>query len=93
MEGSIIDATVVALQNILYCGEVVKCVESARCCIWRILAEARDVPYSDGLVHGCRDYKIILRMEEGRHDIVRVTGENGYAVTGGAIPYANGLIV
>ena len=93
MEDSIIDTTVVAFQNILYCGEVVKCVESARSCIWSILAQARYVPYSDGLVHRCRDYEIILRMEEGRHDIVGVTGENGYAVPGGAIPYANGLIV
>jgi hypothetical protein len=45
------------------------------------------------LVHGCRYDEVVLGVEEGGHDIVRVPSENGDAISRRAVPYANSLVV
>jgi len=65
VEDSIIDTTVVTFQDILDRREVVECVKCTRCCTGCTLAQAGDIPYPDGLIHGCRDNEIFLGMEEG----------------------------
>jgi hypothetical protein len=46
-----------------------------------------------GRVEWRRNDRIFFWMELGGHDEVRVSGEDGDAVAGGAVPYANCLVI
>jgi hypothetical protein len=93
VEDSIVDTTVMTFQDILDRWEVVECVECAGGWIGCTFTQTRDIPYPDGLIHGCGHDKVFLGMEEGWHYIVRMASENGYAVAGRAVPYTNRLVI
>lgn len=93
MEHRVVYATVVALKHVFDGAEVVKGIELAGASLRRAFAEPRDIPDADSLVHGCGDDQVVFGMEESTHDVVRVSGEDGNAVTGGAVPDADGLVV
>src|SRR6266446_2549126 len=51
VEDSIIDTTIVTLQDVFDRGEIVESVESARGCIGCTFAQTRDITYRDVLFH------------------------------------------
>ena len=93
MECGKVDASVMTLQHVLDSREVVKSVKGARRAVGRVLAKTRDIPNPDSLVLRRRHDKVLFRMKLGGHHIVRVTGEDGYAIAGGAVPDTDRLIV
>ena len=93
MKGRKVDAAIMPLKYILHCGEVVERVECARGAIRCVLAEAGYVPHADGLILGCGDNQVLLRVELGGHDVVRVSSEDSNAVPRCAVPDANRLVV
>ena len=88
-----VDATVMTLQDPFDGRERVKGVK----CSWRsvrgALAQRRDVPDTDCLIDGGRDDQVVTRVERGRHDVVRVSGQDGNAVSRRAVPDADSLVV
>ena len=88
-----VDAAVVTLKHILDGREVIERVESAWRCVGGVLAQSRDIPHAYSLVLGRRDDEVILGMELGGHDIMGVASKDGDAVSGGAVPDANRLVV
>lgn len=70
MEGGEIDASVMALEDILYGRERVERFEIVRTSAGSALSQTGYVPNAYGLVHGCRHDEIVLWMKLGGHDIV-----------------------
>ena len=93
MEGAEIDTSVMALEDVFYSGKRVESLEIVRSGAGSALSQTRYVPNAYGLIHGCGHDKIVLWMELGGHDIMRVTSEDGDAIAGGAVPYAYSLVV
>ena len=93
VEGGEIDASVMALEDILYGREGVERFKAVRTRAGSALSQTGYVPDAHCLVHGCRDDEVVLWMELGGHDIVRVAREDGDAVARCAVPYADCLVV
>ena len=93
MESGEVDSSVMSLEDIFDCGEVVERVKGARCAVGSVLAKTGDVPYAYSLVLGRRDDQVFLRMKLGGHDIVGVPSQNRYTVAGCAVPDAYRLVV
>lgn len=79
VEHGIVDAPVVALQNVLDGREAVEGLKIARASTARSLvllpavgrlAQSRDVPDSNGLIHRCGYDEVLLGVELGGHDVV-----------------------
>jgi hypothetical protein len=82
-----------ALQNVLDSRKGIKSFKVSGASTWLSFAKARDIPNTNGLVHGCRNNKVIFGMEVCGHDIVGMTSKDGDAVAGCAVPYADRLVV
>lgn len=93
MESSEVDATVVSLKNIFYGGESVKGIKSSRLRVWRAPAQPGDVPNANSLVHGRTDDKVLFGVELGRHDVMRMSGQDSDAVARRAVPDTDRLVV
>ena len=102
MEHGEVDTAIVAFQDVLDGGEGVEGLEaggshSARALVLRAavgrLAQTGDVPNSNRLVHRRGDDQVLLGVELGGHNVVRVAGEDGDALPRGTVPDANGLVV
>ena len=93
MESSVVDTAVMALKDVLQRGEVVKGIEGTRSAVRHVLAEARYVPDANSLILGCRNDQVLLRVELRGHHVVRVSSEDGNAVSRRAVPDANSLVV
>jgi hypothetical protein len=93
MKGREIDASIVPFQNVLDRREGIERLEISRTRARGTFAERRNVPNAYGLVHRSRNDKVVFWVEKGGHDIMRVTGENGDAVSRCAVPDANRLII
>lgn len=93
MELRPVHAAVVTLKHIFDGRERIEGLEPTGCRVRRALAQTGDVPDAHGLVHRCRDNEVLLRVEEGRHDVMGVSSQNGDAVSRRAVPDANSLVV
>lgn len=106
MEHRVVDAAVVAFQDVLHGREGVECLE----CPWSgtlagsvatgatdggggAFTETGNIPDANSLIHGGRHDEVFLWVELGRHYVVRVAGEHCDAVARGAVPDPNRLVV
>ena len=93
VERRVVDSTVVAFQYIFHCREIVESVKSSGRRVRSAFSKTGNIPNSNGLIHGGRNDKIFLGVELRRHNVVRMTGENGYTVPRRAVPNPNGLVI
>lgn len=93
VERSPVDTAVMAFKHVLDSGEVVEGIKGTRRGVGGVLAQSRDVPHAYSLVLRSRDDQVFLRMKLRRHDIMGVPGEDGDAVSRGAVPDADRLVV
>lgn len=97
MEDGVVDTAVVALEHVLDGGECVEGLEVAwatpASVVGGAFPKSRDVPDTDGLIHGGGNDQVVFRVEEGGHNVVGVACEDGNAVAGSAVPYADRLVV
>ena len=105
MERSPVDATIVTFENVLDHGICVAeqvglttgacdlLFDAHRLSGSVLLAQAANVPYANGLVHGSRDDEVLLGVELSAHDVVVVTGKDGDACSALPVPDTNSLVI
>lgn len=107
MERCPVDSPIVAFENVLDdCIGVAKEIRLSLVCSLHLflhahrcrvslilLSETRDIPNSDGQIHGSGNDQVFGRVELGRHDVVIVAGQDGDTRSRLPVPNSDGLIV